>query len=79
MVLQSGYVRINVGAGKGQYEHVLIAEKALGRALRPDECVHHLNGIKGDNRNTNLLICTNGYHRSLERRMAYLYQREHFA
>jgi|SRR5215831_4029331 len=78
-ILPSGYIRINIGAGAWQYEHVLVAEKALGRGLRAGECVHHLNGIKGDNRNSNLLICTNGYHRSLERRMARLYQREHFS
>jgi hypothetical protein len=78
-LMKSGYIRVSIGGGKYQYEHVLVAEKALGRALKNDEQVHHINGNKADNRNANLLVCNGGYHRSLERRMAYLYQQEHFA
>src|SRR6266487_3086192 len=46
-------------------EQVLIAERVLGRLLRPNEVVHHINQIKTDNRNENLLICTATYHRWL--------------
>lgn len=47
------------------YEHVLVAARALGRGLKRGEEVHHLNGQRDDNRNTNLLICTKSYHQRL--------------
>ncbi len=55
-------------------EHIIIAEKALGKYLPKGAVVHHINQIKTDNRNENLLICENdSYHQSLHRRLrAYL-------
>ena len=78
---QRGYVIITVAEphprfGRRVPEHVLIVEKVLGRLLkyisqahRDNETVHHINEIKKDNRNKNLLICTHGYHMSLHHRM----------
>lgn len=64
--IQDGYKRILTDDGYVA-EHRIIAEKALGRPLKDGEVVHHISGDRLDNRNANLLICTNSYHSWLER------------
>jgi HNH endonuclease len=69
-----GYVRIRTdghprASPHGQYvfEHILIMEKYLGRNITKAEVVHHINGIRNDNRIENLRIMTNSEHMSLHR------------
>lgn len=53
----SGYVVAN-----GSLEHRLIAERVLGRRLVRGEVVHHINGIKTDNRESNLCVLDEAAH-----------------
>ena len=63
-----GYVQINSPdhpnkSSKGYvFEHRLVVEKELGRYLRADEIVHHLNGTKTDNRPKNLVVSSKHNH-----------------
>lgn len=67
---QNGYSGKQIG-GVRTFDHVRIAEKALGKALPVGAVVHHVNEIKTDNRNENLVICPDrAYHNLIHARMA---------
>lgn len=67
-VLSPGHPRANPDGYV--LEHILVAEKALGRYLPEGAVVHHVDGNKANNANSNLVICPdNTYHHILHRRM----------
>lgn len=62
-IASNGYILIRVGKEhhladvRGYaYEHRIVAEHTLGRPLRLDEEVHHINGDKQDNRAENIQV-----------------------
>lgn len=52
-----GYIRLITEAGGSKssiLEHRWVVQKRIGRPLEPHENVHHLNGVRDDNRPENL-------------------------
>lgn len=54
--LKNGYIYIWRN-GRHVYEHRWLVEQFIGRKLLPTEQVHHKNGIRDDNRLSNLELC----------------------
>jgi hypothetical protein len=59
------YATTLVGPNQYVHTHRLVAEALLGRPLRHDEHVHHIDGDKTNNSLSNLRIMSNVEHRIL--------------
>jgi predicted DNA-binding protein YlxM (UPF0122 family) len=70
-----GYVQIkkpnhpNADSCGYVYEHRYLIEQKIGRRLKTEEHVHHVNGIKNDNRLENLQLMTNIDHIKLHAKL----------
>jgi signal recognition particle subunit SEC65 len=67
--LENGYKVIYTEDGKGIKEHIKIMQDFIGRKLEKDECVHHINEVKTDNRLENLLLMKKSDHSKLHREL----------
>lgn len=72
----TGYVRIVVKwhpkaskCGGYHLEHILMAEKVLGRFLKRSEVVHHVDENRQHNVNSNFVICDRALHKLIHYRI----------
>ncbi len=66
----NGYRFVRTETGDYVQEHSLVAATALGKPLPLKSVVHHVDEVKHNNHNSNLVICQDeAYHQYLHRRM----------
>lgn len=66
-ITSHGYVEYTRGPHKGRYVHDVTMEDRIGRRLRSDEHVHHIDEIRQNNNDNNLALMTGSGHARLHR------------
>ena len=61
-VARNGYRIISKHGKKNLYEHRVVAEEILGRPLKTNEVVHHIDGNRSNNDPSNLQVMTRKQH-----------------
>ncbi|MCK4501055.1 HNH endonuclease [Candidatus Babeliales bacterium] len=64
---RGGYRQYNAGSG-WKSTHRTVATKKLGGSIYSGHHVHHINGIKTDNRPSNLTVLSASKHRALHKK-----------
>lgn len=64
-IKSNGYIEITMGENKGRLAHVVLMEEKIGRRLYSNECVHHINHDRSDNRIENLELMSRSEHARL--------------
>jgi hypothetical protein len=64
-IRKDGYRAVKVGVRQYKLEHRMVVEASIGRPLRSDEEVHHINGDKLDNRPENLKVVNPTEHQAI--------------
>lgn len=73
-----GYLKITAGPLRNMLVHIVVAEGMLGRKLRKDEHVHHINGDVKDPRWSNLLVLGEEVHNAVSNRQ-YWYLKQKYS
>jgi len=66
VLVKSGSTNRKSGWDNYKKEHVVLIEKQLGRKIRKNECIHHIDGNKQNNNLDNLVVIkSNKHHRQI--------------
>jgi hypothetical protein len=66
-----GYVYVYIAPRKHKLRSHVVVEEVIGRAVREEECVHHINGDRQDDRPENLMVMPKGEHIRMHQLMRY--------
>lgn len=64
-----GYKRVWFSDGSGETEHRFLMEQHLGRKLKRNEVVHHIDGDRTNNALSNLVVMSRAEHSALHRKL----------
>lgn len=70
-IYSPNHPRVKNQKRKYVFEHILVIEKKIGRFLKNNEVVHHINGIRNDNKINNLILFTRAQHMKFHNPLQY--------